>query len=165
MPDNRNFHTKAVNVSQLKIAYDGAALLPVDISALTPSSSFPKNAVLGINGVLYRAKRATADFPVTLSVDSGEFVTVEAGGKTAYVIADATLSEDWEVWTDAAIEYWQQLLATRTTALEQANAALEQRIAALEATLSPYTYNNKSYSVPDLLNALATLMPEVVVVQ
>lgn len=140
-------------------------LYPVDVSALTPATTFRKNAIVGINGVLYRAKTATADFPVTLTVSGGEFVTNTVGGKTAYVVSDATLSSDWEVWTDVAIEYWTAQLNARATALEAAQAALAQRTTSLENLLSPVTYGGQTYQIQDLFNAMAQLMPRTVVVQ
>jgi hypothetical protein len=58
-------------------AASDAALYPVDISTVTPQTTFRKNAVIGIGGVLYRAKRATASMPVTMVVSDGRFVTHE----------------------------------------------------------------------------------------
>ena len=38
-------------------------LHPVAVSSMTPSSTFVKNAVIGINGVLYRSTKATSNLP------------------------------------------------------------------------------------------------------
>jgi hypothetical protein len=105
MPSN-NALEKAVNLGQLQMAYEAGALLPVDISTLTPASTFQKNAVVGINGVLYRATAATQNLPCTLTVQDGQFVVNIVNGKTAFTVADPAPNEGWEVFTDASVEYW-----------------------------------------------------------
>ena len=140
-------------------------LHPVDISTLTPSSTFVENAVVGINGVIYRAKKATSNFPVSLLASGNEFVVDVVNGKVAYVVVDDTINNDWEQWTDAAIEYWTEQLAARAAALESAQTALAARTTTIEGTLANVTYNGRSYSVRDILNAMAALMPRNVVTQ
>lgn len=124
-----------------------ALLIPVSISSLTPSSSFAKNAVIGINGVIYRATKATSSFPVTLQVDGNAFVTHTVNGKTAFVVTDSTLNSDWEIWTDAAIEYWISQLDGRVTSLENLSV----------------TYDGTTYTLSQLMTAMAQLMSKTVV--
>ena len=83
-------------------------LYPVDADSITLNSTFQKNAVLGINGVMYRAKNTTSELPVTLVTQDGAFVYHEINGHKAYVVADPTVNSDWEVWTDSSMEYWRE---------------------------------------------------------
>jgi len=147
MPNNNTLE-KAVNLGQLKMAYEAGALLPVDISTLTPASTFQKNAVIGINGVLYRATGATQNLPCTLTVQDGQFVVNIVNGKMAFVVTDAAPNEGWEVFTDASIEYWISQLNARITALEG----------------ETYTANGQQYTRQQLLQAVAELMSSKVVV-
>ena len=147
MPSN-NTLKKAVNLGQLQMAYEAGALLPVDISTLTPASTFPKNAVVGINGVLYRATDATQNLPCTLTVQDGQFVVNIVNGKTAFTVTNSAPNAGWEVFTDASIEYW----------ISQLNA----RIAALEG--ETYTANGHTYTRAELLQAVAEIMSRTVVV-
>lgn len=148
MPSNNSLE-KAVNLGQLQMAYEAGALLPVDISALTPASTFPKNAVIGIGGVLYRAKRATASMPLTMVVSDGKFVIHEVNGQLAFVVQDMTVNADWEVWMDAGMAY--------------AYSLADQRITALET--ETYTANGKQYTRRQLLQAVAELMEKTIVTQ
>lgn len=127
----------------------GGVLCPVDISTVTPSTTFPKNAVLGIGGVLYRAKRATASMPLTMVVSDGKFVTHEVNGQQAFVVQDMTVNADWEVWMDAGMAY--------------AYSLADQRITALET--ETYTANGKQYTRQQLLQAVAELMNKTIVTQ
>ena len=47
-----------------------AALYPVDVNTLTPTSTFVANAIIGINGVIYRAKQATSHLPMPSSAST-----------------------------------------------------------------------------------------------
>lgn len=127
----------------------GGVLCPVDISTVTPSTTFPKNAVLGIGGVLYRAKRATASMPLTMVVSDGKFVTHEVNGQQAFVVQDMTVNADWEVWMDAGLSY--------------AYSLADQRITALET--ETYTANGQQYTRQQLLQAVAELMNKTIVTQ
>ena len=127
----------------------GGVLCPVDISTVTPSTTFPKNAVLGIGGVLYRAKRATASMPLTMVVSDGKFVTHEVNGQQAFVVQDMTVNADWEVWMDAGLSY--------------AYSLADQRITALET--ETYTANGEQYTRQQLLQAVAELMQKTIVTQ
>lgn len=148
MPSNNSLE-KAVNLGQLRMAYEAGALLPVDISTLTPASTFPKNAVIGIGGVIYRAKRATASMPLTMVVSDGKFVIHEVNGQKAFVVQDMTVNADWEVWMDAGMAY--------------AYSLADQRITALET--ETYTANGKQYTRRQLLQAVAELMQKTIVTQ
>lgn len=147
MPSNNTLE-KAVNLRQLQMAYKAGALLPVDISTLTPASTFPKNAVVGINGVLYRATDATQNLPCTLTVQDGQFVVSIVNGKMAFTVTDPAPNEGWEVFTDASIEYWISQLNARITALEG----------------ETYTANGQQYTRQQLLQNVAELMSRTVVV-
>ena len=167
---------KLINVQELdyfrgksdqRYAPADAALYPVNVNTLTPSSTFVKNAIIGINGVIYRSKKATSNLPVTLQVSGGAFVVETINGKIAFVVTNSTVNADWEVWTDAAIEYWIAQLAARATALETADTALAARITALETAIqqrpASITYGGVQYSATDLLTAIASLMTKQVV--
>ncbi len=125
-----------------------ALLIPVSVDSLTPSSTFVKNAVIGINGVLYRATAATSNLPCTLTIQDGAFVTHTVNGKTSFVVSDPTPNAGWEIWTDAAIEYWLSLLDTRITSLENLSV----------------TYNGITYTLAQLMASMAQLMQKTVVV-
>lgn len=118
-------------------------LHPVDISSLTPSSTFTKNSVIGINGVLYRAKKNTSNFPLPMQTQNGAFVTHVVNGNIAFVTTGTTINSDWEVWTDASIPY-----------------ALVSKLQ-LNSTL---TVNGTSYTIQQLLEAVVQLMDKKVVV-
>lgn len=146
-----DFQTIWTNQIKPKIPDISGALYPVNVNTLTPSSTFVKNAVIGINGVIYRAKQATSHYPVVLVTQDGAFVVnTTANGKIAFVVSDPTIHQDWEMWTDAAIEYW----------VESLNAAL----AATVKTTDVYMVGNTSYTVGELLQSVADFMQKTVVV-
>lgn len=162
------FATKQQVASGLsEIAEIAAPLHPVNINTLTPSSTFVANAIIGINGVIYRAKQATSHFPVVLATSGDALVVQVINGKKSFVVSDPTVHSDWEQWTDAAIEYWISQLAARATALENADVALASRITALETALQSrpdnITYGGVAYSASDLLTAMASMMSKTVV--
>ncbi len=138
-------------------------LHPVKINSLTPSSTFVKNALLVINGVMYRSKVATSHFPVTLVTQDGQFVIHTVNGKTAFVIGDNTLNSDWEIFSDASIEYWVETMNARITQLESDRAALQNRCTALESITADVTYGGQTYTARQLLENLAQLMDKTVV--
>lgn len=125
-------------------------LYPVDITTLSLESTFVAGAVIGINGVLYRATQATDNLPCTLVTENGVFVVNTVKGKTAFVVSDATPNTDWEIFTDAAIEYWVTIM--------------NQRVSALENIPTTVTYNGVTYTTAQLLEAMAQLMAKTVVV-
>jgi hypothetical protein len=136
-------------------------LYPVDVSTLTPSSTFRKNAVIGINGVLYRAKAATGNLPVPLVVQDGAFVTRVVDGVPAFVVSSYTLNSDWEKFMDAGVPY--------------SIAALDERMSAAEATLTTTTATANSaiqpgtiyggFTAQAILTEMAKLMNKTVVTQ
>ncbi len=138
-------------------------LHPVDIDSLTPSSTFVKNALIGINGVLYRAKVATNSFPVTLTMQDNQFVIHTVNGKTAFVIADPTVNSDWEIFTDAGIEYWVETMNARVSQLENDKVTLQNRCTALESITGDVTYGGQTYTARQLIEAVAVLMEKTVV--
>lgn len=121
-------------------------LYPVNINSLTPSSTFVKNAIFGINGVMYRAKANTSNFPVTLTIDNNQFVFDVVNGKKSFVIDDPTVNSDWEVWTDAGIEYWLSLKADVADVLA-----------------AEITKDGKTFTVRQLLEAIVPFMGKTVV--
>ena len=123
-------------------------LHPVNVSSLTPSSTFTKNSVLGINGVLYRATADTSNFPVTLTIDNGQFVFDVVNGKKAFVVSDPTINQGWEIFTDAGIEYW-----------------LSQKADVADVLAANITANGKTYTVRQLLEATVYLMGRTVVLE
>jgi len=143
-------------------------LHPVDITSLTPSSTFGKNSVIGINGVLYRALQATSNLPVVLLVQDGAFVVNTVNGKISFSVSDPTLNSDWEIFTDASIEYWVQSLNTALASKQDTISDLEtirsNATAAVKLT-DTYTLNGSQYTVADLLQAVVNLMPKTLVHQ
>lgn len=147
---------------------DEYSLHPVNVDTLTPSSTFVKNAIIGINGVIYRSKQATSNFPVVLTTESGAFVTHTVNGKIAFVVSDPTIHQDWEVFTDAAIEYWVESLNTALAAKQDAISDLEAIRSNAQAAIKPtdqYSVDNVTYSVNDLLQAVANLMSKTLVTE
>ena len=124
-----------------------ALLYPVDISSLTPSSTFRRNALIGINGVLYRSKTATSSFPVTLATVNNQFVTHTIDGRIAYVITDSTLDGNWEIWTDSGVEYSVHELDSRVNALEAAAGSGIEIVPSADWPL-PSGVSGKVYRVP-----------------
>lgn len=150
------------------VAPADAALYPVDVNTLTPSSTFVKNAVIGINGVLYRAKKATSNLPVTLTVQDGAFVIHTVNGKIAFVVSSSTLNADWEIFTDASVEYWIEsvnaALAAKQDAISDLATIRSNATAAVKKT-DQYTVGGVSYSADDLLQEVANFMSKTIVVQ
>ena len=141
---------------------------PVNINSLTPSSTFVKNSVIGINGVLYRSLRATSNFPVVLTIQDGSFVIETVNGKKAFVIANPAVNQDWEVWTDASIEYWVESLNAALSSKQATISDLETIRSNASNAIKPttkYTVGNVEYTVDDILQAVANLMPKTLVTQ
>ena len=142
-------------------------LHPVAVSSMTPSSTFVKNAVIGINGVLYRSTKATSNLPCTMVTQGGAFVVHTVNGKTAFVVSDATPNTDWEIFTDASIEYWVESINTALAAKQDAINDLATIRSKANSAVQPtdkYTVNGQQYTVSELLQAVASLMPKTVVV-
>jgi hypothetical protein len=153
MPNNNPLE-KAVNLGQLQMAYEAGALLPVDISTLTPASTFPKNAVIGINGVLYRATAATQNLPCTMTVQDGQFVVNIANGKTVFTVTNPAPNEGWEIFTDASVEYW----------INQLNALIAQKATVGDVMQATVNYGQTQFTVQQLLQEMAKLMSRTVVI-
>lgn len=136
-------------------------LHPVNVMTLTPSSTFVKNALIGINGVLYRSTQATTNLPCTMVVENGAFVVETVNGKIAFVVTDPTPNAGWEIFSDASTEYWleqfNQSISDLSVIRTKANSALQ--------TDSQVTYNGTTYSVGTLLEEMAKLMDKTVVTQ
>ena len=151
---------KANLATKTELATNAAEHLhPVDISSLTPSSTFAKNSVIGINGVLYRSTQQTSNFPVTLTVQDGAFVTHTVNGKMAFVVSSPTINSGWEIFTDASIEYWiasiNQSIADISTIRSNASSAIKPT--------DVVTYGGTDYTVSTLLSEVAKLMNKTVV--
>jgi hypothetical protein len=84
----------------------------------------------------------------------------------ALVIADETLDQDWEIFTDASIEYWvatlNALLAGKQDVISDLSTIRSNATSALKPT-DVYIYNGVSYTVDDMLKDLVKLMPKTVV--
>lgn len=160
-------HTNVATKTELSQNAD-EHLHPVDVSSLTPSSTFGKNSVIGINGVLYRSTQATNNLPVTFVVENGAFVTHTVNGKVAYVIQDNTINQGWEIFMDASIEY---SISTLNAALNSKQDTIDDlatiRSNATDAIKKTdvYKFNNVDYTAHEILTQLVKLMPKTVVTQ
>ena len=86
------FATKQQVASDIAtVAEIAAPLHPVNINTLTPTSTFVANAIIGINGVIYRAKQATSHFPVVLETSGGALVVQVINGKKSFVVSNPTV--------------------------------------------------------------------------
>lgn len=146
-----------------------ATLIPLNMEQLTPSSTFVKNNVLGINGILYRAKQNTSEFPVTVVTDRGRFVyDTDKYGNKAYVVSDYTLSQAWEKWSDAGINYSLSVIDSRLSYFNNLQIALrltqiESLLRNIQQTLGDVTVDGQTYTVRGILTELAKLMDKDVV--
>lgn len=164
-----------------KTEMTAATIIPIDIDNMTPTMTFEKNSILGINGVMYRATKETTDFPVVLLVEDGHIVYDEdEEGRKALVVDDYTLSEDWEIWSDAGIPRTLEQMTDDQEdfiAQEQADMAAfkqeirndaAQLIVLAAASLKPGTKITSSsgteYTAEALLTAVADLMESTIVV-
>ena len=151
-----------------KMYTDKKALRPVNVNTLTPSSTFPENSVIGINGVLYRSTQATSNLPVTLTVQNGAFVTHTVNGKLAFVVSDPTINNGWEIFTDASIEYWIEsvnaLLGSKQDSISDISDIRSNSQNAVKK-LDEYTSGNVTYTVTELLQSVADLMSKTLVTQ
>lgn len=147
-----------------------AILIPLNMEQLTPSSTFVKNNVLGINGILYRAKQNTSEFPVTVVTDRGRFVyDTDKYGNKAYVVSDYTLSQAWEKWSDAGINYSLSVIDSRLSYFNNLQIALrltqiESLLRNIQQTLGDVTVDGQTYTVRGILTELAKLMDKDVVI-
>lgn len=102
-----------VNVLGLKAALqqyktsisDARTIIPVDEEALTPSSTFVKGNVVGINGTFYYCTADTSNFPVVLLTQGNAFVVNTIDGKRCFIVSNNTLQTGWMLWSDASVEY------------------------------------------------------------
>lgn len=147
-----------------------ATLIPLNMEQLTPSSTFVKNNVLGINGILYRAKQNTSEFPVTVVTDRGRFVyDTDKYGNKAYVVSDYTLSQAWEKWSDAGISYSLSVIDSRLSYFNNLQIAnrltqIESLLRNIQQTLGDVTVDGQTYTVRGILTELAKLMDKDVVI-
>ena len=138
-----------------------AGLLPVDITTLTPNSTFRAWSVVGINGVLYRATQATSNLPCTMVIENGAFVTNTVNGKIAFVVSDPTPNTDWETISDASVEYWVQSINASTADLSTIRSNAQAAVKPTDVV----TVNGVDYTVSQLLAEMAKLMNKTVVTQ
>lgn len=149
--DKSETYTKAETDSKI----ESRELLPVNIATLTPSSTFVKNSVVGINGVLYRATQATGNLPCTMVTSGGSFVTNTVNGKTSFTVSDPTPNEGWEIWSDASIEYW----------IQQLNALIAAKASVSDVMAATVSYGGTAFTVQQLLTEVAKLVGKTVVTQ
>ena len=152
----------------------------IDIEDLEVGMTFPKNALLAINGISFQALRNTTDFPVVLLVESGHVVYDEdENGNKALVVSDWTKSEDWKVWGDAGIPRTLDIIKDDQDdfmAQEQADMAAfkqeirndaAQLIVLAAQSIKPGTKftatSGVQYTAEQLLQAMAELMNKNVV--
>ena len=152
----------------------------IDIEDLEVGMTFPKNALLAINGISFQALRNTTDFPVTVLVESGHVVYDEdENGNKAFVVSDWTQSEDWEIWTDASIprtlqnmtadmEDFESDINTEMSAFKQEirNDAAQLIVLAAQSIKPGTKFTATSgvqYTAEQLLQAMAELMNKNVV--
>ena len=164
-----------------KTEVTNATIIPIDIENMTPTMTFEKNSILGINGIMFRAVVDTDEFPVVLLVEDGHIVYDEdENGNKAFVVSDWTQSEDWEIWTDASIPRTLQLMTQQQEtfmAAERADMAAfkqeirndaAQLIVLAAQSIKPGTKITSSsgteYTAETLLVALADLMESTIVV-
>ena len=158
-----------------KTEMTAATIIPIDIENMTPTMTFEKNSILGINGIMFRAVVDTDEFPVVLLVQDGHIVYDEdENGNKAFVVSDWTQSEDWEIWTDASIPRTLQLMTQQQEtfmAAERADMAAfkqeirndaAQLIVLAAQSIKPGTKitstGGTQYTVEELLVAVADLM-------
>lgn len=166
------YATKAVVATTYatKQEVSDATLIPLNMEQLTPSSTFVKNNVLGINGILYRSKQNTSEFPVTVVTDKGRFVyDTDKYGNKAYVVSDYTLSQAWEKWSDAGINYSLSVIDSRLSYFNNLQIALrltqiESLLRNIQQTLGDVTVDGQTYTVRGILTELAKLMDKDVVI-
>ena len=96
----------------------GYVMIPVDESTLSPSSTFQKNSIISIDGVVYRAKENTDTLPFPFLVEENKFVVQTMYGRPCFVKAGNTLSSYWEVYIDASNDVRYKLLEERVAHLE-----------------------------------------------
>ena len=96
----------------------GYVLYPINVSDITTSSTFNKNAMICIDGVVYRATQTVSNLPLTFVVEDGKFLTQNIYGKTAFVRAGDTINSGWEVWIDASNDIRFLQLEERVARLE-----------------------------------------------
>ena len=106
MADSVSTSTDLVQASHVKSYVDERMVIPIDEDSLTPSSTFVKGNVVGINGVLYYCTADTSNFPVTLYTQGNAFVYNEAGGHMCFIVTDSTIQTGWVKWCDESVEYW-----------------------------------------------------------
>ena len=164
-----------------KTEVTNATIIPIDIENMTPTMTFEKNSILGINGIMFRAVVDTDEFPVVLLVQDGHIVYDEdENGNKAFVVSDWTQSEDWEIWTDASIPRTLQQMTEEQEdfmAQEQADMAAfkqeirndaAQLIVLAAQSIKPGTKITSSsgteYTAEALLTAVADLMESTIVV-
>ena len=170
---NHNHDTRYYTEAEVDALLADRTMHPIDMDEVTPSSTFTAGDVLGINGILYKAKVNTSDFPVTVVVDdtTGQFVyDTDADGNKAYVVEDYTLSEDWMKWADAGINYSLSVInsqlsylntlriASRLGSLEASQSNILTALTQIQQALMPITVDGVTYSVRDILTELAKLM-------
>ena len=150
--------------------YDGT-LYPVNIDAMTPTSTFRKNALLFINGIGYKAITDTSEFPVSLLIENNQFVVNVIDGDIAFVVTDDTVSEDWVKFGDAGIPFaMKNIELTFEAAMEQheadVNRALAQKASMADVLSAPITSTGgDTYNIVTLLTAIADLMDKKVVTE
>lgn len=78
---------------------------PADVSDLSAESTFRRNELVAINGVIYIATEDTDNLPVLPVMEGDELVVETVNGYECLVVADYTVQQGWAVWLDLGVRH------------------------------------------------------------
>lgn len=133
-----------------------AILTPVNVDSLTTSTTFAKNVLFFLNGIIYRSTAATSNMPLTPIVNGSSFVYIEKNGAKCFVTTGTTINSGWEVYMDLREDYKFALKQDEITDLTtiRSNAALGATAYQKPSTGIPLT--DLSAEVQSALSALVS---------
>ena len=102
----------------------GSSINPINMDDLTPINLFNVGDAIAYNGVIYRATEVTSNLPLTFVVQGEEFVVSNYKDLYAYVVADDTIQEGWEVWLDTGMQFYIENFQDRISQAERDIATL-----------------------------------------
>ena len=102
----------------------GSSINPVSMDNVTPSTLFNRGDAIALNGVIYRATQDTENLPLTFVVQGDNFVVSYYKDLYAYVIADDTIQNGWEVWLDTGMQFYIENFQDRISQAERDIAIL-----------------------------------------
>lgn len=110
-----------------EIALEGGyTVKPVDLDTLTASTTFEKNSIICIDGIVYIANKDTENLPFKVVTQDGKLVTQTMYGETCIIVDDKTLNSDWRVWIDASNSLRLHRIEERVTQLESIISSMNQ---------------------------------------